>query len=84
MDKILHDPRDPKLLMGHAGFCPSAVAHSDLGALRFCLFTAFKAGLARKKGFVKSRAAWDTCELYFAWLPDRERNKLNIGALILE
>ena len=32
MDKILHDPKDPKLwelwylIMGNAGFCPSAVS----------------------------------------------------------
>ena len=25
MDKILHDPKDPFLIMGNAGFCPSAV-----------------------------------------------------------
>ena len=37
MDKILHDPKDPKLweygiflIMGNAGFCPSTVWYSSV------------------------------------------------------
>ena len=44
MDKILHDPKDPKLwelwyipLMGNAGFCPSAVSlQGSLGGGGLC------------------------------------------------
>ena len=47
MDKILHDPKDPKLygnygiflIMGNAGFCPSAVLHIYMWVpYRLCFF----------------------------------------------